>query len=159
MLWLALQLAPSAPPAAAAEPVPADAAGRLPDRADRPAGPTTLATRPERSLLRPGNVIAFLLLAGGGAWAIHLRRRQDGPGEAAREPALRALDTLTLAPGQSVRLVALGDEVLLLGVAQGGVSLLCRYHADEAPAALSEPASGPTDFGDLLRRAGLTTHA
>lgn len=159
VLWLALQLAPPAPtPAPTVRPAAAE--GRIPARDARPAaGPAEgapLVTRPERGLFRAGNVIALLLLAGGGVWAVHLRRQRaagDGPAEA---PTLRALDALTLAPGQSVRLVAVGDEVLLLGVAQGGVSLLCRYDAADAPVAPDappRPAPLSADFGELLLRA------
>lgn len=158
VLWLALQLAPAAP-TPAPEVRSADAAERLPARSEAalaaPA-PTsrTVGTRPERSLLRPGNVIALLLLAGGGAWAFHLRRR-PAEGEAAdAEPVLRSLDALTLAPGQSVRLVAVGDEVLLLGLAQGGVSLLRRYDAADAPVPPDAPAAPAVpDFSELLRHA------
>ncbi|MFN3596104.1 MAG: flagellar biosynthetic protein FliO [Rubricoccaceae bacterium] len=90
-------------------------------------------TRPARSLLRPGNVLAVLLLAGGVAWAVYLRRRPDGPGAEDRPPALTSLAELPLGPGQMLRLVRVGEETLLLGLAQGSVTLLRRYAPGESP--------------------------
>ena len=159
VLWLALQLAPS-PAAAVAEARSAEVAGRLPARggAARDAaafGAAPAAARPapppQRGLLSVGNVAAFALLAGGVAWAVVLRRRAPAGGADGPAPALRPLGELALAPGPSLRLVAVGDEVLLVGVAQGGVSLLRRYAADEAPVAPT--AAPPASFADLLRHA------
>ncbi len=155
VLWLALQLAPSAPPAPSAPSRSALADERLPDRAGFATAERLgeVATRPSRSLLRPGNVLALLLLVGGGAGALYLRKRR--PGTEASDDALpmAPLGSLVLAPGQSLRLVRVGDEVLLLGLAQGGVSLLRRYDADEAPVGLdaTEAGAGMPDFAALLR--------
>lgn len=159
VLWLALQLAPSAPAAPPPDVRSAEAAGRIPGRGEAPAASDRVGvpTRPERGFFRTGNVVALLLLGGGGAWALHLRRQRPEGEAAGREPALQALDALTLAPGQSVRLVSVGDEVLLLGVSQGGISLLRRYDAGEAPETAPAPAPPPAvaDFADLLRHAGV----
>ena len=165
VLWLALQLAPDAPAPAPPEARAADVAERLPVRAvaDRTAAPAAPRERPERGLLSLGNLAALLLLAGGGAWAVFLRRRPAAGGAAGPAPALRSLDALALAPGQSLRLVAVGDEVLLLSLAQGGVSLLRHYAPSEVPV-LALDAARPVDaprpapphapaFADLLRHA------
>ncbi|MDT0631256.1 flagellar biosynthetic protein FliO [Rubrivirga sp. S365] len=146
VLWLALQLAPGAPAPAPSEARPADVAERLPVRDG--AGPVAAHPAPReragRGLLSVGNLAALLLLAGGGAWAVFLRHRPSAGGAEGPAPTLRSLDALALAPGQSLRLVAVGDEVLLLGLAQGGVSLIRHYAAGEAPALAPAPPDADT---------------
>ena len=157
-LWLALQFAPldaSAPP-----PVrPVVASERLPMRVDGVGVPeerlAAVPTRPTRSLFRPGNIAALLLLLGGGGWAFHLRRRRPEPEDTEAVLPLIALSTLTLAPGFTLRLVRAGDEVLLLGLAQGGITLLRRYEAGEAPIDLGTHAgdgAATPHFAELLHQ-------
>ncbi len=159
-LWLALQLAPAGPPTPPPDPVAAS--DRLPPvTATTEAGGRlgTVETRPERGLLRPGNVLAVFILAGGIVLAFVLRRR--GEGRPTAEGVMATLDAHALAPGAEIRLVRVGEEVLLLGLAQGGVSLLRRYRADEAPVPLdapmipgpAAPSSGAAEFAALLRHA------
>ncbi len=149
LLFLALHLAPAAEPA-----------GR------------------EVRLFSAGNLLALALLAGGGAWALHLRKRAGGRGSA---PALfEAVGQMQLAAGQQLRLVRCGGEVLLLGVTAGQITLLRRYPAGTFDAATfgagalgagalgaeAEPdltlgdAPPPPGFADLLRTSlGRPTHA
>ena len=123
--------------------------------------------RSERGLLRPGNVLAFLLLAGGGVAAVVLHRRKRGIGPAtASTPAMGVIGEISLGPGQAVRLVRVHDEVLVLGVATTGLTLLHRYpyvapaaapvaaDGTEAPAAGAPASDGSVGhlFADVLRR-------
>ena len=75
-----------------------------------------------------GRVLALLLLAGGGggAWLLH---RRSAPA-AARSSALDVIETQTLGPGQSLRLVACGDDVLLLSASSEGIRLLRSWPRD-----------------------------
>lgn len=106
-------------------------------------------------LFSAGNLIAFALLAGGGAYALHLRKRAGGVGDA---PALfEPVGQMQLAQGQQLRLVRCGGEVLLLGVTSGQITLLRRY-ADDAFDDV--PPSAPTPgFADLLRAHAAGSHA
>lgn len=156
VLWLALQLAPASSPPPAT-PRSEAASERLPART-APDGPaaerlTAIPTQPTRSLFRTGNVLAVLLLVAGGAGAVYLRRRRPGTDTPEAAPSMATLGTLPLGPNHTLRLVRIGDEVMLLGLAQGGVSLLQRYDADEAPVAIDAPVSAPAlDFEALLQR-------
>ena len=157
LLWLALQLAPSAPPTPTAAPRSTVAAERLPTRPDAGAvgdpGLGEVATRPSRGMLRFGNVLAVLLLAGGGAWAVYLRRKRPDVGTSEASLPMTSLGGLPLAPGLTLRLVRVGEEVLLLGLAQGGITLLRRYDADEAPLDhVTGDGMVATSFADLLHR-------
>lgn len=133
------------------------------------AGPAT--TGP--ALLSVGNVLAALLLAGGAAFALYLRRRPPEAGRDAAAP-LRALGTLSLAQGQQLRLVACADEVLLLAVTADAVTLLRSYDraafdaATTDAAALREAAAGDgaaaetpaPSLADLIRHhASFSSHA
>jgi flagellar protein FliO/FliZ len=109
-------------------------------------------------LFSAGNVVALLLLAGGGALALYLRRRTTPGGDASA--LLEPVGHLHLAAGQQLRLVRCGDDVLLLGVTAGQITLLQRYPADAFAEALpagaeissraraTAPAAG---FAHLLR--------
>jgi flagellar protein FliO/FliZ len=114
--------------------------------------------RPQRDgyrLFSVGNLLAFALLAGGGAYALHLRKRAVGTGEG---PALfEPVGQFQLAQGQQLRLIRCGGEVLLLGVTSGQITLLQTYPDDafeDAPP--SPPAAG---FADLLRTRVVGSHA
>ncbi|MEM9665573.1 MAG: flagellar biosynthetic protein FliO [Bacteroidota bacterium] len=93
-----------------------------------------------------GNVAALALLVSGGvlAWMLHQRRTVSGSAPAT---ALIPLGRLPLAPQQELRLVACQDDVLLLGVTQGQISLLQRYPRsafETAPVGAPAEAPSPT---------------
>jgi flagellar biogenesis protein FliO len=70
-------------------------------------------------------VVALLLLAGAAAGAVALRRRAAaGP---APDTTLDVLESITIGPAQSLRLVAVGDEVLLLSVGADGARMLRHW--------------------------------
>lgn len=73
-----------------------------------------------------GRVAAFLLLAAGGGVALWLRRRRPAS-EGTETRALEVLETHPLGQGHSLRLVACGDEVLLLDVGAEGARLLRQW--------------------------------
>lgn len=89
-----------------------------------------------------GNVAALLLLGGGGAFALYLRQRG---GETGGNAPFRPLGTLALGQSQQLRLVACGEEVLLLGVTDDEVTLLKTYPPDAF-----EDLSSPDETGDSL---------
>ena len=74
-----------------------------------------------------GNLSALLLLLGGGGYALYMRRRVSGDGGAS---ALQSVGQLPLGQTQQLRLVACGDEVLLLGATEEAVELLKTYPRD-----------------------------
>lgn len=89
--------------------------------------------------LSAGTLAAFVLLAAGGAFALWLRRRPTASGAVATS-AIETIETHPLGPNHTLRLVACGDEVLLLDVGAEGTQLLRQW-----PRAVFEaaPASVP----------------
>ena len=126
LLYAAVALRPSAPPPARS--------GRL------PAG-TSAAAAP--GVFTLGLALVLAVLAGGGAFAFHLRRK----GGVAGAPApLRSLGALTVGTGGQVRLVRCAGDVLLLGVTAQGITVLQRYDAAAYDAATApEPAPTPAE--------------
>lgn len=116
------------------------------------------SVRPQRSgyrLFSVGNLLAVVLLAGGGAYALHLRNRAAGTSEGPK--LFESVGQFHLAQGQQLRLVRCGGEVLLLGVTSGQITLLSTYPDDafdDVPSA--PPAAG---FADLLRSRVAGSHA
>ncbi len=108
LLWLALQWAatPAAPPA----PVVVDATPALSARSE--SAPPYLSVR---------YVLVLLILIFGAGLARYLHRRtRTLPGPT----LLRPIGQLSLGPGQQIRLVACGDELLILGVTSQQITLL-----------------------------------
>lgn len=93
-----------------------------------------------------GRVLALLLLATGGGIAFWLHRRSGGR-VASHGSTLEVLETHPLGPGQSLRLVACGDEVLLLSVASEGATLLRHWPRKTFDA---EPISFASALADLV---------
>lgn len=85
-------------------------------------------TRSAPSGFSAGRLGALVLLLVGGGLAIVLRRRRPAP--AAGPAALEVLETHALGPNHSLRLVACGDEVLLLDVNAEGARLLRQWPRD-----------------------------
>lgn len=146
LLFLVVQLVPSsgadAPPAAGES---GTASGLESVRAQRDG----------YDLFSVGNLLAVALLAGGGAYALHLRKRaaHTGTGPTLFEP----VGQFHLGQGQQLRLVRCGGEVLLLGVTSGQITLLSTYPDDafeELP-----PAPAAPGFADLLRTQIAGVHA
>ena len=90
-----------------------------------------------------GQVGAVLLLLTGGGLALWLRRRQPASGSTPTT-ALEVLETHPLGPNHSLRLVACGDEVLLLDVGAEGARLLRQWpRATFGTASTSAPPLEP----------------
>ena len=100
-----------------------------------------------------GRVLAVLFLLTGGGVAVWLHRRAPAHGSASGS-ALEVLETHPLGPGHSLRLVACGDEVMLLSVAAEGASLLRHWpraaFASPAADAVCTPGGSPVSFADAL---------
>lgn len=145
LLWVALQLVPSAaPPVESA--VYSDDAGTVAARAE----PSPPARTP--GLFRPGTMVAILLLGGGVAVALRLRRRTNG-GEG--PSAISPVGEYAIGPNESLRLVECAGEVLLVGVTAGQVTLLRSYPADRFDSIRSDQGEVPathTHFADVLHR-------
>lgn len=113
-----------------------------------------------------GNVAAFLLLAGGGAYALYLR--QEYGGATGSTTRFRPLGQMALGQSKQLRLVACGGDVLLLGVTDDDIALLKTYPRDtfddlDTGDALEEtvpsangredpPNTMPDGFSDVLDR-------
>jgi len=121
LLWLALQLAPT--------PLPADDPTPFAEIAD-PSDGVAVGPRPTAPrLFSASNLAALVLLAGGAGLAFFLRRRsREGGGSVT---PLQSMGQMTLAPNQQLRLVRCRDDVLLLGVTTGQITLLKRYDVGE----------------------------
>jgi flagellar biogenesis protein FliO len=89
-----------------------------------------------------GRVIALLLLGGGGVLAVVLRRRR-APSARGRAAMIDVIETHPLGPGQTLHLVACGEEVLLLCVG-GEQTRLLRHWPHTALDA------GTASFADAL---------
>jgi len=113
----------------------------LPDPAEAPSvavRDVPLRPRPASSgLFSFGTLAVFVVLAGGAGLAFFLRRRAQER-EAVTLP-LQSLGALPLAPNQQLRLIRCGDDVLLLGVTPGQITLLKTYEYAEGEAMLSDP--------------------
>jgi len=109
-----------------------------------------------------GNAAAVLLLVGAGGYALYVRQQETG---ATGHAAFQSVERLALGQSKQLRLVACGDEVLLIGVTDEDVTLLKTYSHDafEEHPALSDaggkaagggPPAAPSsmDFGDVLNR-------
>lgn len=163
LLWLAFQLLPSRATRDASQ---------YPDTgtvASKPKAAPVL--QPTRSSFKAGYAVAFLILAGGGAFAIYLRRRTGVSG--AKSATIQTLGASQLAPGQQLRLVSCGGEVLLLGVTSTQINLLKSFPeeafaqaaashsadaASEASPEISAAAIG-SSFASLLQYFGATPSA
>lgn len=156
LLWIATRLLPgSTPPPITGY---SDEAGTLAANVDNQDDLTS------RSLVGPGYLLVLLILAGGSAFAFYLHRKSAG-GRSVEDP-IRALGQLQFAPGQQLRLVACGDDVLLLGVTSGQVTLLKTYPSssfilsnpekvelsgiDDSVPALSFPSRKKASFTSIL---------
>jgi flagellar biogenesis protein FliO len=130
---------------AAGEPVPVNVP--LPDAgaATAPAmapAPSPLPP-PELTLPRSGPGLGAVaapavLLAGLGLTALLLARRKGRPGR-----MVQVLETTSLGPKRSLVLARLGDEVLLLGSSEAGISLLRSHPSGPQPAPAPEPLGAP----------------
>lgn len=146
LLWVAVQLMPSSEPDVPATFYSEDS-GTVAAKAE--------PAREERSAFSPGHAAALLLLAGGACFAVYLRRK---PGVAGTPDALmHTLGQMQLSPTQELQLVSCGDEVLLLGVGSGQITLLKSFPRDAFPedapatAASRAPALSPS-FARVLQQ-------
>ncbi|MDQ7039447.1 MAG: flagellar biosynthetic protein FliO [Rhodothermus sp.] len=110
LLWLALQWAASPVSSPTPKPFPApDSTYILPARSSEPVP------------IRARYVVVLLILIAGAFLALYWYRRQRPPN---RPALLRPVGQLSLGPGQQIRLIACGDELLILGVTSHQITLL-----------------------------------
>ncbi|WP_263785548.1 FliO/MopB family protein [Salinibacter grassmerensis] len=153
-LWVLVQAAALVPPAEGAE--SADGAER-----EAPASPS-VSSDAGVDLFTWGNLSALLVLVGGGGYALYVRRRVSSEEGSV---ALRPIGQLALGQSQHLRLVACGDEVLLVGATEETVELLKTYpreafdesildaaEGDEAPPGGSGPSPQSAHFADVLKQ-------
>jgi flagellar biogenesis protein FliO len=88
----------------------------------------------------PGLVVAVMLLGGGIALAVYLRRDESGSAPAT-SPALRIIARHTIGQEHRLLLVECGGEVHLMGTGSGEIRLLKSYDTDEFPELY--PEEGP----------------
>lgn len=122
--------APAAPPP---EPAPAPAAVQAVPPAVAPELPRQDAS-PLRGLLLPGGA----LLALGGVALLFTLRKGRAPG------ALRIVESVSMGPKRSLVIAKVGDEELVLGCSEAGISLLStRNDPRPAPPAAREAGVDP----------------
>jgi flagellar biogenesis protein FliO len=111
------------------------------------------APLPSSSTFSPGPIAAGLLLAGLAAAALVMARRRG------RVPRLvEIVESASLGPRRSLVVARLGDEILLLGSSEGGVTLLStrpaagliRTQAPRTESTFGAPLFGPSDSGPPL---------
>jgi flagellar biogenesis protein FliO len=126
--------------AAASEPAPAPAAAPA-LAAPAPAAPAPVAPALSAGMLAP----ALVLLALGGAALLLSRRRTR------RDRLVEVLETSSLGPRRSLVVARMGGELLVLGVSEGGVSLLTTAPAAAvARAPAVAPGTRPEGRGEGL---------
>lgn len=108
-----------------------------------------------------GNLAALLVLVGTGGYALYVRRHVSSEDGSA---ALQSIEQLALGPSQHLRLVACGDEVLLVGTTEEAVELLKTYPREAFEASVLDavegdgapPGDGPVSssahFADVLKQ-------
>ena len=141
LLWVALQLAPKQTPPPAPTP--------LAETATADDGVVALSRPASPSLLSAGNIAVLVLLMGGIGVAVYLRRRSKDNGVAAL--SLHSMGRMDLAPSQQLRLVRCGDDVLLLGVTSGQITLLKTYDFMEFPGVNSILKDGGSEAAERPR--------
>ncbi len=110
-----------------------------------------VSAAPRASGWTGGRVLAVLLLTVGAGVALVLHRRR--PTAASGGAALDVVETHPLGPGQSLRLVACGDEVLLLSVAGDGARLLRHWPRERFDGQAVSLAATGVSFADALAEA------
>jgi flagellar biogenesis protein FliO len=126
---------------------PAETVGGTPATDASDAGPVSSVTSAARGLFGPGYMAVIVLLALAGTWALWLRKQRVSPTDSGR---LTEVGRFNLGPQQQIRLVRCADEVLLLGVAGSGISLLKAYPADEFPADEAVAAPSAASIGSAF---------
>ncbi len=132
-LWVLVQAAALVPSAEGAE----SADGATPEA---PAS-SSVSSDAGIDLFTWGNLSALLVLVGGGGYALYVRRRVSS-GEASA--ALRPIGQLALGQSQHLRLVACGDEVLLVGATEETIELLKTYPREAFDESVLDAAEGGT---------------
>jgi len=153
-LWGLVQMTAFVPPAEGADDTETSTA----------ASPGAGSPAPQIEVFTWGNAGAVLLLMGVGGYALYLRQRGDG---STANTAFQSVERLALGQSQELRLIACGDEVLLVGVTDEEVRLLKSYPPDlfEEHPGFSTPdeeagdrsgkaylSGASTDFGTLLKQ-------
>ena len=142
LLWVALQLAPKRAPTPTSVPLAETATAD--DGVVVRSRPASMPT-----LFSAGNIAVFVLLLGGAGFAFFLRHRakEDGPAGL----SLESMGQMSLAPNQQLRLVRCSNDVLLLGVTSGQITLLKAYDFIEFADANSIKSNGEVDLEGAAR--------
>lgn len=145
LLWVLVQFSPRSAPESS---VRSDEAGTVASSPNVPKGEAAAAP----SFFSWGNAAALLLLTAGGAFALRLRRQN--PGRRSEDALLSTVGELPLSQNQQLRLVACGDDVLLLGITSERITLLKRYPHTDFPDkdALPDADASALPFANVLRQ-------
>lgn len=112
--------------------------------------------RADNNLFGSGYVLVWVLLAAGGGLAWYLRRRN--PAQQGQAALMQSLGEMALAPNQQLKLVTVGEDVLLLGVTSGQITLLKEYdRAAFAEVAPQQSSAAQASFASVLQH--MTGHA
>ncbi len=112
LLWIALQLFPTP---TAEPPVYSDEAGSV------VSSPHVRSTYQGPRIFTLGNMAAFIILVGGGAFAYFINKRSVRSGDTS---LIESIGELSIGQGQQLRLVRCGGEVLLIGATAQDITLL-----------------------------------
>jgi len=109
------------------------------ERAERKASSPPTTSDAGINLFTWGNLSALLVLVGGGGYALYMRRRVASENGST---ALQSVGQLALGQSQHLRLVACGDEVLLVGVTEETIELLKSYPRETFDESMLDAAEG-----------------
>lgn len=90
--------------------------------------------------------LAFTLaLLGGGLWGLRwLKARRPAGGQDVRP--MEVLSALSLGTRRQAVLLRVSGRVVLLGLGEGGIHLLGRFHGSEAEELIAQAGRGPNPF-------------
>jgi flagellar biogenesis protein FliO len=113
-------------------------------------GGVAFRTAQREPAVKPGMLVAVFILIGGVVLAIVMRKKS-----AAGAPTgpLSTLADMPITADQRLRLIRCGEDVLLVGITAGGVTVLEKYRADAFDQSSKPDDSISPAFADLLREA------
>jgi len=96
-----------------------------------------------------------VLLLGAGLWVLRWLRSRRPAGSVDERP-MEVLSALSLGTRRQAVLLRVSGRVLLLGLGEGGISLLGRFSGEEAERLIARAGQGPNPFQlrflDALKR-------
>jgi flagellar biogenesis protein FliO len=107
---------------------------------------STVEERSSRLFMNAFTTFVVMMVLLGGVW--YWSRRKSGIGSA--PDILKEVGRHSLAPGQFIKILEVNDEIWVVGVASGSVTLLHRYSKSEWKAPVTDRSTGKQRFYDMF---------